>query len=78
MKITDDLRDIPNLIKILKANPQNPKTPLTLINSLMGKKDFTMELWLFTLGYLVQHIGTGLLLWKVYKQKSVYGISIDT
>ena len=33
---------------------------------------------IFEVGYLFQHIGTGLLIYKLNKQKSMYGICIDT
>ena len=44
----------------------------------MASREFSIELWLFTLGYLAQHVGTGLLIYKIQKQKSIYGISVDT
>eukprot|EP00745_Piridium_sociabile_P015675 TRINITY_DN23426_c3_g2_i2.p1 TRINITY_DN23426_c3_g2~~TRINITY_DN23426_c3_g2_i2.p1 ORF type:complete len:220 (+),score=19.60 TRINITY_DN23426_c3_g2_i2:127-786(+) len=37
-----------------------------------------MEIWLFILGYLIHLGGSVFLLAKIYKQKSVYGLSRDT
>lgn len=37
-----------------------------------------MEKWLFIIGYLIQMIGSLLLLVKVWSKKSVYGLSSDT
>ncbi|CEM27211.1 unnamed protein product [Vitrella brassicaformis CCMP3155] len=37
-----------------------------------------MEIWLFILGYLVHFVGSIVLLRKIQKQKSVYGLSSDT
>lgn len=37
-----------------------------------------MERWIFILGYLIQLIGSVFLLHKIWKRKSVYGLSIDT
>ena len=34
-------------------------------------------MFVFEIGYLVQHIGTGLLNFKIQKQRTIYGISID-
>lgn len=41
-------------------------------------KDLTLALWLFTLGYYVEHIGSAIMIYKLHKQKSIYGISIGT
>ena len=41
-------------------------------------KDLDTALYLFVLGYLVEHIGNGILIYKLLKQKSMYGISIET
>jgi ER lumen protein retaining receptor len=41
-------------------------------------KDLTLQLYLFTLGYYVEHIGNLFMIYKLHKQKSMYGISIDT
>ena len=41
-------------------------------------KDLTLQLYLFTIGYYVEHIGNLFMIYKLYKQKSMYGISIDT
>eukprot|EP00743_Colponemidia_sp_Colp-15_P001590 GILK01001736.1.p1 GENE.GILK01001736.1~~GILK01001736.1.p1 ORF type:complete len:224 (-),score=33.43 GILK01001736.1:198-869(-) len=35
-------------------------------------------LWLFTLGYFAQFVGTSILLYKIRKQRSIYGLSVDT
>ena len=32
----------------------------------------------FVIGYYILHIGSGLLLYKIQKQKSAYGISLDS
>ena len=40
-------------------------------------RDFSLELWLFTFGYLVEHVATGSLLYKIHKSGSMYGISSD-
>ena len=37
-----------------------------------------MEIFLFILGYYVQLIASCLLLYKIYKHKSIYGLSVDT
>ena len=41
-------------------------------------KDLSLSLYLFTLGYLIEHIGNVIMIYKLLKQKSMYGISIDT
>ena len=41
-------------------------------------KDLSLSLYLITFGYLVEHIGNCLMIYKLWKQKSMYGISIDT
>ena len=41
-------------------------------------RDLTLSLYLFTAGYIVEHIGNGIMIHKLRKQKSMYGISIDT
>ena len=33
---------------------------------------------IFEVGYVFQHVGTGLINYKLQKQKSMYGICIDT
>ena len=35
-------------------------------------------MFVFEIGYLVQHIGTGLLNYKIQKQRTIYGICIDS
>mmetsp|Transcript_55706 Transcript_55706/g.156300 ORF Transcript_55706/g.156300 Transcript_55706/m.156300 type:complete len:219 (+) Transcript_55706:149-805(+) len=37
-----------------------------------------MEVWLFLLGYLVHFAASCLLLFKIWKYKSIYGLSVDT
>mmetsp|Transcript_94953 Transcript_94953/g.268185 ORF Transcript_94953/g.268185 Transcript_94953/m.268185 type:complete len:221 (-) Transcript_94953:107-769(-) len=37
-----------------------------------------MEIFLFILGYLVQAAASGILFYKIYKHKSIYGLSVDT
>eukprot|EP00747_Dinoflagellata_sp_TGD_P188824 gnl/TRDRNA2_/TRDRNA2_48351_c0_seq1.p1 gnl/TRDRNA2_/TRDRNA2_48351_c0~~gnl/TRDRNA2_/TRDRNA2_48351_c0_seq1.p1 ORF type:complete len:221 (-),score=40.80 gnl/TRDRNA2_/TRDRNA2_48351_c0_seq1:80-742(-) len=37
-----------------------------------------MEVFLFILGYYVQFAASGVLLFKIYKHKSIYGLSVDT
>ena len=32
----------------------------------------------FIIGYYVLHVGSGLLLYKINKQKSAYGVSLDS
>ncbi len=41
-------------------------------------KDLDLSLYLFVIGYLVEHIGNAIMIYKLHKQKSMYGISIDT
>ena len=41
-------------------------------------KDLSVQLYLFTLGYYVEHIGNAIMIYKLHRQKSMYGISIDT
>jgi len=38
----------------------------------------TIELWLFTFGYLAQHIGSGILIYKIRRLGSIDGVCIDT
>lgn len=37
-----------------------------------------METWLFILGYLIQLCGSLMLFWKIWRKRSVYGLSSDT
>jgi len=37
-----------------------------------------MEIFLFILGYYVHFAASCVLFWKIYKQKSIYGLSVDT
>jgi len=37
-----------------------------------------MDIWLFVLGYIIHLLGSGLLLYKIKSQQSIYGLSIDT
>lgn len=37
-----------------------------------------IQLYLFVAGYLVEHIGNGIMIYKLNKQKTMYGISIET
>lgn len=37
-----------------------------------------METWLFIFGYLIQMVGSYMLLNKIWKKKSIYGLSSDT
>jgi len=39
---------------------------------------FKMDVWLFILGYLIQFVGSCVLLYKIDKHRSIYGLSIDT
>ena len=41
-------------------------------------KDLDTALYLFTFGYYVEHIGNAIMIYKLHKEKSMYGISIDT
>lgn len=41
-------------------------------------KDLTIQLYLFTIGYYVEHIASLFMIYKLHRQKSMYGISIDT
>jgi ER lumen protein retaining receptor len=41
-------------------------------------KDLSISLILFTVGYLIEHVGNAIMIYKLHKQKSMYGISIDT
>jgi ER lumen protein retaining receptor len=38
----------------------------------------TAVLWLFSIGYICQNIGSGIMIYKIKKQHSIYGVSIDT
>ena len=42
------------------------------------RKDLWYQLSLFVFGYYILHIGSGLLLYKTNKQKSAYGVSLDS
>ena len=42
------------------------------------RKELFYQLSLFVFGYYILHIGSGLLLYKIQKQKSAYGISLDS
>ena len=35
------------------------------------------QFYFFVLGYAVEHVGNSLLIYRLYKQKNVYGVSID-
>lgn len=37
-----------------------------------------MDIWLFVLGYIIQWTAGSLLLYKIYMQRSIYGLSVDT
>lgn len=37
-----------------------------------------MEIFLFLVGYYVNIIASGILVWKIWKYKSIYGLSVDT
>ena len=41
-------------------------------------KSLELQLYLFTLGYYVEHIGSAIMIYKLHKQRSMYGISVDT
>jgi hypothetical protein len=41
-------------------------------------RDINLQLYLFVFGYIFEHIGNGVMIYKLQKQKSMYGISIDT
>jgi ER lumen protein retaining receptor len=41
-------------------------------------KSLDLQLYLFTLGYFIEHIGNAIMIYKLHKQRSMYGISIDT
>jgi hypothetical protein len=41
-------------------------------------RDITLELYLFVFGYLVELMGNGVMIYKLKKQGTMYGISIDT
>jgi hypothetical protein len=41
-------------------------------------RDISVQLYLFVFGYLFEHIGNAIMIYKLQKQKSMYGISIDT
>ena len=38
----------------------------------------SLVLWLFTIGYILQHVGTVLMIKRILRQKSIYGVSVDT
>ena len=40
--------------------------------------DLQQAMLTFEVGYVFQHIGTALLIYKLTQQKSMYGICIDT
>ena len=42
------------------------------------KYDLNQSMLIFECGYIFQHVGTALLIYKLQKQKSMYGICIDT
>lgn len=37
-----------------------------------------MDIFLFVLGYVIQCVAACLLMWKIWKTKSIYGLSMDT
>jgi len=41
-------------------------------------RDISLQLYLFVFGYIFEHIGNAIMIYKLRKQKSMYGISIDT
>ena len=41
-------------------------------------RDISLQLYLFVAGYIMEHIGNGIMIYKLRKQKSMYGLSIDT
>lgn len=41
-------------------------------------RDISLQLYLFVAGYLIEHIGNFTMIYKLLKQKTMYGISIDT
>ena len=41
-------------------------------------RDLTLQLYLFVAGYMAEHVGNLIMIYKLHKQKSMYGISIDT
>ena len=43
----------------------------------MGR-DISLQLYLFVFGYIFEHVGNAIMIHKLQKQKSMYGISIDT
>ena len=40
-------------------------------------RDFSMELWLFTFGYFMEHVATATLIYKIHKTSSMYGVAAD-
>ncbi len=40
-------------------------------------KSLDLQLYLFVGGYLVEHIGNAIMIYKLLKQKTMYGVSID-
>jgi hypothetical protein len=40
-------------------------------------RDISLQLYLFVIGYMAEHVGNGVMIYKLHKQKSMYGISID-
>ena len=52
--------------------------------TLMGKyygyvsKSLSKSLWTFVIGYMIEHIGNILLIWKLQKTKKIFGVSIDS
>ena len=44
----------------------------------MSKGGLDLSLYLFVAGYIVEHIGNSIMIYKLHKQRSMYGISIDT
>ena len=41
-------------------------------------KSLTQALQWFVMGYYIEHIGNLMLIWKLHKQKSIYGVSIQS
>lgn len=43
----------------------------------MGR-NIDIQLYLFVFGYIFEHVGNGVMIYKLNKQKNMYGIAVDT
>ena len=42
------------------------------------RKDLQQTLNIFVFGYFLEHVGNLLLIYKIYKKKAIYGVSIQS